>query len=836
MNLNPRTRALTARLATLAVSFSLFAAPALADPCGMVPPVAFTGKGDPIERVGAQKTYVFFKDGVETLVLRPGFKGKVDEFGMLIPFPSVPAIRKVDDDIFAHVAAAVDPPEVSVYVRRYDMDDAAGAAPRPSKSSAAPGLALKRQEVKVLKREAVGMYDVAVLAAGSAQALKRWMDSHGFAYPSGMDKTTEEYVTIGWVFVAVKTQVGDKSGVNPRPGMKKASAKLTAGEGFDGHVQAMGFRFETKDLVVPMRLSAFNKGQLRNIVYLLTDGPRRIDNIPSRYVVRQLTGQELFENVTELLPVRVIGGTWDDLDAGQIQNLKHQRNPEPHNGLAKRLFAGDLLAVAKKRLSNPFEEAEKHLLVISERLGMRGKALDALHAQVLQEQEGDGQATALAGLKNMTLTVVDGDFPRDVLARENLSFSHHVMPAERNNPKAYDARQMGPGAQLPGKVYRRGASNEVHDGARKAVPAALPLLLLGLLIPLAFVARRRGRAALMAVLLAVGGATLATPDALAGDRGQQDQIASLIEDLGVAKRAERASLQLKQVGSTAVDSLLDAVVDGRSPVQRGWAVLTLQAIGGERVDAELKKLHDDSGLPGLVRAWAAAARIQTMSSLADLAPLAAIAAQLPAIQRPLTKRVLALAGTVRGWKGLDQLLDLATRFPHLNQALQPAAQQMGPAAMIGVMRKSTNGNVRRLAAGYVGAFASQDASVARQVVRAYRFRPGAQVTPWEGGPLFVPALNWTREDARDLAGALIRWHLWADLNGKADIKKQIHNNLRSLQLARAAGFRGPGWQEVDTLRWLQIWGKATSRSEIGRILREQGVRWRSRYRQVLTRI
>ena len=87
-----------------------------ADPCGMVPPV-YVGKGQPITRIGEQKTFVFYKDGVETFVIRPGFSGKTDEFGMLIPFPNPPALRKVPDHIFAHVASAIDPPEVVVDLR-----------------------------------------------------------------------------------------------------------------------------------------------------------------------------------------------------------------------------------------------------------------------------------------------------------------------------------------------------------------------------------------------------------------------------------------------------------------------------------------------------------------------------------------------------------------------------------------------------------------------------------------------------------------------------------------------------------------------------------------------
>src|SRR5712671_1544342 len=89
---------------------------ALADPCGMVPPIYVTDNTS-IVRVGDEQTYVFWKDGIETFVIRPGFSGKVEDFGMLISFPTPPALRKVSEDIFPQIAAAVDPPEVVLDLR-----------------------------------------------------------------------------------------------------------------------------------------------------------------------------------------------------------------------------------------------------------------------------------------------------------------------------------------------------------------------------------------------------------------------------------------------------------------------------------------------------------------------------------------------------------------------------------------------------------------------------------------------------------------------------------------------------------------------------------------------
>jgi hypothetical protein len=50
----------------------------------------------------------------------------------------------------------------------------------------------------------------------------------------------------------------------------------------------------------------------------------------------------------------------------------------------------------------------------------------------------------------MTLTVLDGDFPREVLARKNLTFGQYKMPARRNTRENYDAKTNGPGGKQEG--------------------------------------------------------------------------------------------------------------------------------------------------------------------------------------------------------------------------------------------------------------------------------------------------------------------------------------------------------------------------------------------------
>ena len=419
----------------------LLASPAgHADPCGMVPPI-YEGDTSPIKRRGIQKTYMFFqkdtakKDlGLETLVIRPSFVGEVDTFGMLIPLPAIPAMRKVPDNIFDHIAAAVQPPELVIdfiELEEMAMEDADES--------------LSVNDVRVLKKEGVGMYQIAVLEAGSNKALSRWMNDNGFRYPEGMDKAVQSYVEERWVFVAVKTRVGVKAKVDPRPGMRRANPQIQGG-GFQGSVQAMAFRFWVKEPVVPMRLSTFNKGETRNIVYALSDEGVRIKGISETFVRRQIKGNDLYRNTHEKLPIRFEGG-----NAQQRASYDNARDPKTRSGNARALFASDLLATRDNALEHAFERREKAMLNISERLSLRGSGIDYQIENAIGSERERAIENAAKLFGNKTLTVIDGDFPRDFLRDYNLYFETYEMPRKLNNDATYDALLRYPLGQVPKK-------------------------------------------------------------------------------------------------------------------------------------------------------------------------------------------------------------------------------------------------------------------------------------------------------------------------------------------------------------------------------------------------
>src|SRR5688572_15612592 len=102
----------------------------------------------------------FTRTGSRRFVIRPGFSGKVEDFGMLISFPTPPALRKVSEDIFPQIGKAIDPPEVVIDLRpRPDAARLFSRSETVTQSRTGYGLALAKNEVRVLSEEAVGMYE-----------------------------------------------------------------------------------------------------------------------------------------------------------------------------------------------------------------------------------------------------------------------------------------------------------------------------------------------------------------------------------------------------------------------------------------------------------------------------------------------------------------------------------------------------------------------------------------------------------------------------------------------------------------------------------------------------
>ena len=106
---------------------------------------------------------------------------------------------------------------------------------------------------------------------------------------------------------------------------------------------------------------------------------------------------------------------------------------------------------------------------------------------------------SLKDIKGMTLTVIDGNFPREVLANQNLAFTTYRMPARRNTSRFYDAKSKRPAANQRGVLFQGKVSfnKRATDSDEKVAvqsnhwPVGLSAMLSLAVIGLVLIRRRR---------------------------------------------------------------------------------------------------------------------------------------------------------------------------------------------------------------------------------------------------------------------------------------------------------------------------------------------------------
>jgi len=370
--------------------------------------------------------------------------------------------------------------------------------------------------------------------------------------------------------------------------------------------------------------------------------------------------------------------------------------------------------------------------------------------------------------------------------------------------------------------------------ARRGQPAWL-----GSSIGMVLTVSVRKRTAAIAVLIAC----LASTGTMAGEL-QEEKAQSLEQIIAQLKDSKTASSAIQAAKEMAADTtkrgevvtgLLNVVRGGDDLPQKGWAIAALAEIGGTDVDENLLDIHANEANEKLVRTWAAAARVSMTKSVNGLIEKAQLIQTFPALGRPIGIRIVEQMSEDGADVNPEEMIQATIRVPQLVQGLAPAIVAFGPDKLSSVVYTSNDNNIRRTGAGYLGtiAQAGQGTDVSDAVIAAVTFDAQASDVPWAGGALFIPNIQWDKANSRALVGNLIRWHVWCDVNGKSAEQNQIHNNIRSVALIRAAGYGNPGWQDVGTVEWLQSWKEAVGNDGIRELLTDVGALENKKYASLL---
>ncbi|MBU1072876.1 DUF2330 domain-containing protein, partial [bacterium] len=225
------------RIVFCSLSFILLTSAAYADGC-------FVWRSEDVDiREPRQKALIVFAEGVEELVLAVQCEGAVEDFAWLVPLPSAPEVRVVELETFEMLRQAT---------RLADMG-------RSSRFDFARS-AESGDDVNVLDRRTVGIYDIAVLEGGAGGGLVAWLAEQGFRIPAHATPVIDSYLDRDWVFAAMRIS----------PTAVSEGAPLVESLA-DGTIQPVMFRFACDEPVYPLQISSIMQRQAEVLLYVVAE-------------------------------------------------------------------------------------------------------------------------------------------------------------------------------------------------------------------------------------------------------------------------------------------------------------------------------------------------------------------------------------------------------------------------------------------------------------------------------------------------------------------------------------------------------------------------------------
>jgi Uncharacterized protein conserved in bacteria (DUF2330) len=182
-----------------------------AEACG-----CFTPPDPSVPIVQAGERIAFqVKDGKVTAHIQIQYSGPAEEFGWLLPLPSIPTLEVGTDELFVQLINQTQPAYrlVAEYNGDCWFDPSRGGGGGDSAGGDGDGAgAPSEDENPLILRDTVGPYDFAVLSAESKDAMLDWLDENGFFVPAGTDEAVDPYIREGAYFLALKLLKGNDVG------------------------------------------------------------------------------------------------------------------------------------------------------------------------------------------------------------------------------------------------------------------------------------------------------------------------------------------------------------------------------------------------------------------------------------------------------------------------------------------------------------------------------------------------------------------------------------------------------------------------------------------------
>lgn len=121
---------------------------------------------------------------IEHFVRQADFGGEADDFGFIVPTPTVPTVAEANEEVF-NILANLDP-----------------FRNEPTASSEVD--AVTAASVELIEQYEVGDFEASILKATNGEALNEWLKANGYSSRPAMTEWLDHYAKINWHFAALK--------------------------------------------------------------------------------------------------------------------------------------------------------------------------------------------------------------------------------------------------------------------------------------------------------------------------------------------------------------------------------------------------------------------------------------------------------------------------------------------------------------------------------------------------------------------------------------------------------------------------------------------------------
>lgn len=147
-------------------------------------------------------------------IRRATFRTQTPDFGFLVPTPTKPELAESPDAAFATLEKATAP---EVVTQKMPQPRGAWGLSESGASGAAGG------QVSVLESKRVGGYDVVVLEAKEPEAMRLWLEKHGYEARPALTGWLKPYIEAGWKITAFKIAKDGKE----QPGVATSAVRMS---------------------------------------------------------------------------------------------------------------------------------------------------------------------------------------------------------------------------------------------------------------------------------------------------------------------------------------------------------------------------------------------------------------------------------------------------------------------------------------------------------------------------------------------------------------------------------------------------------------------------------